>query len=367
MAVPSLPSTMIAAQVVEFNKPYRIHSIPTPSPSSIHAYDLIVRIAVASLCHTDSMVARGSFHSHLPITGSHEGAGTVVAIGSAVTNFSLGDRVMCGIKTHRCMECRTCRGPEEYRNYCPNNDGDLGIRRDGAFAEYAVCDARESNRLPDGVDFELAAPLACAGRTIFRAVKRARLEKGQWLGLVGSGGGLGHLGIQFAKALGLKVVGIDARDEGLALSREYGADEVIDVRKGKEAVVQEVMRATEGMGCHATVNLSDAASAAETACAVTMMHGRMIQIAQPDRVSVPMEEFIFRDIHVEGSLLCTVQQGQEMLEVVAKNGITVKTNMFYGLEQLPELVESAHSGRMQGKGLIIVDEEAVKKEQEETS
>ena len=80
-----------------------------------------------------------------------------------------------------------------------------------------------------------------------------------------------------------------------------------------------------------------------------------------------MEELIFRDIHVEGSLLCTVQQGQEMLEVVAKNGITVKTNLFYGLEQLPELVERAHSGKMQGKGLIVVDEEAVKKEHKETS
>ena len=111
-------------------------------------------------------------------------------------------------------------------------------------------------------------------------MKQARLEKGQWLGLVGSGGGLGHLGIQFAKALGLKVVGLDARDEGLALSYEYDADVVVDVRKGKEAVVKEVMRATEGVGCHATVNVSEAASAAEMACAVTMMHGRMIQIAQ---------------------------------------------------------------------------------------
>ncbi|MCJ1387794.1 hypothetical protein MMC18_000637 [Xylographa bjoerkii] len=358
---------MLAAQVIEFNKPYRIHSVPTPSPSSLPPSDLLVKIAIASLCHTDSMVARGSFHSRLPITGSHEGAGTVVAVGSAVTNFSIGDRVMCGLKTHRCMECRTCRGPEEYRNYCPNHDGDLGILRDGAFAEYAVCDARESNRLPDGVSFELAAPLACAGRTIFRGVKQARLEEGQWLGLVGSGGGLGHLGIQFAKALGLKVVGVDARDEGLALSYEYGADLVVDARKGKEKAVQEVMSATEGLGCHATVNISEAASAAEMACAITMMHGRMIQIAQPDQVSVPMQELIFRDIHIEGSLLCTVQQGQEMLDVVARHGITVKTNLFYGLEQLPALVKFAHSGKMQGKGIIIVDEEAVRKEQEAMS
>ena len=108
----------------------------------------------------------------------------------------------------------------------------------------------------------------------------AGLEKGQWLGLVGSGGGLGHLGIQFAKAMGLKVVGVDARDEGLELSRQTGADLVVDARKGVEEVVKEVKRVTGGQGCPATVNISDAKTAAALACAITMMHGTMVQIAQ---------------------------------------------------------------------------------------
>ena len=108
----------------------------------------------------------------------------------------------------------------------------------------------------------------------------AKLKPGQWLGLVGSGGGLGHLGIQFAKALGLRVVGIDARDEGLELSKQTGADVIVDARKGTEDMVKEVQKATGGEGCPVTVNLSDAKSAAAIACAITMMHGRMIQIAQ---------------------------------------------------------------------------------------
>ena len=109
---------------------------------------------------------------------------------------------------------------------------------------------------------------------------QAKLVKGQWLGIVGSGGGLGHLGIQFAKALGLKIVGVDARDEGLALTRELGADLLVDARRRKGDLVKEVMEATGGEGCHATVNLSDATSAAALACAITRTHGRMIQIAQ---------------------------------------------------------------------------------------
>ena len=103
---------------------------------------------------------------------------------------------------------------------------------------------------------------------------------GEWIALVGSGGGLGHLGIQFAKALGLMVVGVDARDEALALSKEAGADVVVDARKGKEDVVKEVHKVTNGDGVHATVNLSEAKDAATTACAITKMHGTMVQIAQ---------------------------------------------------------------------------------------
>jgi len=120
----------------------------------------------------------------------------------------------------------------------------------------------------------------CAGRTAYRGVVQSKVPKGGWLALVGSGGGLGHLGIQFAKALGMKVIGIDARDEGLELSKSAGADLVVDARKGKDEVVKEVQQATDGVGCYATVNISEGRTAADIACAVTMMHGRMVQIAQ---------------------------------------------------------------------------------------
>lgn len=151
---------------------------------------------------------------------------------------------------------------------------------DGAFAEYLVCDGRESCKLPDAVSFETAAPLACAGCTVYRGVVQAGLKEGQWLGIVGSGGGLGHLGIQFAKAMGFKVVGVDARDEGLELSKQNGADVVIDARRAKAEVIREVQTATGRGGVDGTVNVSDAKSAAATACAITKMHGKMVQIAQ---------------------------------------------------------------------------------------
>ena len=217
------------------------------------------------------MVSAGVMRTKLPCVGSHEGAGTVVHLGSSVTEFKKGDRVMAGLPRNRCGHCRTCLGDENYRHYCPSLAGHVGVTLDGAFAEYMVVDGRESSKIPDDVSFEMAAPLACAGCTIWRGVLQTELTEGETIAIVGAGGGLGHLGCQFAKALGLMVVGLDAREEGLALAEDSGADVVIDATQKKEKVVSEVMKATNGMGADATVNVSDNDQAAALACAVTKM------------------------------------------------------------------------------------------------
>lgn len=317
------------------------------------------------------MVASGVFgdKTKLPCTGSHEGAGTVAAIGSSVTGFQEGDRIMCGLYKHPCGVCSDCQAPKEksWAQYCQHSEGAIGVNIDGAFADYVLVDARHAARLPDTVSFETAAPLACAGCTIWRGVLQADLKQGQWLAIVGSGGGLGHLGVQFAKALGLQVIGVDARDGALELTKKNGADVVVDARKGDKAVVEEVGRVTNGEGADVTINVSDAASAAATACAVTKRHGLMIQIAQPDTIQIPFAEFIFRDIKVHGSLISSPDEGRRMLDVVAEHKVSVKTNTFQGLNELPKLIELAESGAMMGKGIIIMDEEQIKKEKENVS
>ena len=217
------------------------------------------------------MVSAGLMGTKIPCVGSHEGTGTVVHLGTSVTEFKKGDRIMAGLPLNRCGDCPDCLGDENYRQYCPNSAGYVGVTQDGAFAEYMIVDARESSKIPDSVSFEMAAPLACAGCTIWRGVLQTELKKGETIAIVGAGGGLGHLGCQFARALGLTVVGLDARAEGLALAKESGADVVIDATQKKEKVVGEVMKFTNGMGADATVNVSDNSQAAALACAVTKM------------------------------------------------------------------------------------------------
>lgn len=281
MAIKGVPETMQAVQIVEFNKPHELREIPTPTKLGPH--DLLVKIAVASLCHSDLEYQAGAIRgSTLPVIASHEGCGIVAAVGDAVTNFKIGDRVLAGQTYGRCGECDDCNGPENYKHYCGVAwASPMGGGRNGAFSDYHITDARESTHLPDNVSFETAAPLACAGITVWRAVLQTELEpeSGKWIGIVGSGGGLGHIGIQFAKARGLKVVAIDASDNGIALSKEMGADVVIDARLGKDAVVQKVMEVTNRQGVDASTCLTDAKVAPSVSCGITKRHGIMVQIA----------------------------------------------------------------------------------------
>ena len=157
----------------------------------------------------------------------------------------------------------------------------------------------------------------------------------------------------------MKVIAVDARDEGLELSKQYGADVIADARKGKEEVVKEVHKVTNNEGVPSAVVLSDHKDAAAIACACTKMHGTVVQIAQPDQISVPFPEIIFRDIRIRGSLICNPDESKSMLDCIAKNGVTVTTVPFYGLDKIEELVELVHSGKIKGKAVIVVDQEQI--------
>ncbi|KAK5167722.1 uncharacterized protein LTR77_007421 [Saxophila tyrrhenica] len=356
----TVPETMRACQIIEFNQPHQIRTIPTPSATDLKPNDLLIKIAVPSLCHSDLEYQKGVFPITLPVTASHEGTGTVLAFGSNVKRFDVGDRVVAGQTFGRCGECEVCSGPEEYRHYCPKREAMMSVGgRNGAFQEYLVVDGREATRIPDKMSFATAAPLACAGMTAWRAVRQARLEKGQWLGIIGSGGGLGHLAIQFArKSFGLKVVGVDARDEGLALSREMGADLVVDARKGRDAMVEEVQKVA-GPGVDAVLELSGHPSAAETGAAITRNHARFVQVAIADKLPVDVLQLIFKDLTISSSFMASQAETEAMLHAVVDHNVHVENNIFRGLDEIPRAVEMLKKAEYRGKACFVVDKDAV--------
>ena len=185
--------TMKAIRFTAFETSYQVTK-DTHKPVVSKPTDIIVKVAVASNCHTDSMVLNGAFPTKLPCTASHEGAGTIVELGPTAREmgFSEGQRVMCGVPLDLCGSCHDCLGPERERHYCVTEEH-VGVTTDGCFAEFVRVDARTTNILPNEVGFLKGAPLACAGRTIWRGVVLTELKAGEWVAIVGSGGGLGHL------------------------------------------------------------------------------------------------------------------------------------------------------------------------------
>ncbi|KAI1101185.1 GroES-like protein [Jackrogersella minutella] len=369
---PTIPDLMRAMQQTRSTTPSTPYTQTTVAVPAVSLQDLLVKVAAASYCHTDGMVAAGVFATALPHTASHEGAGTVVRVGphAAAARFAVGDRVMCGIPLHPCGACADCAGGEGGEGgpqYCARVDGHVGVHLDGCLAEYVRVDARFSTRLPDGLSLTEAAPLACAGRTAWRGVRVAGVPAGAWLLILGSGGGLGHLAVQFAKALGARVIGVDARDAGLELSREVGADVVLDAREGTAAVVGEVRRVTGG-GVHAAIVLSDAPGATALAAAATRMHGTVVQIAQPETVEVPFQDIVFRDVRIRGSLLCSPEESRDMVDFMAGlkergRGIRVVTTVFEGMEMLGEVLLRVKMGEVRGKAVIVVDRKQVEEDE----
>lgn len=140
------------------------------------------------------------------------------------------------------------------------------------------------------------------------------------------------------------------------LSTHVGADHVLDAREGNQVVVKKVQELTGGSGVDASINVSDHPTAAALSCAMTRMHGTMVQVSQPDNVSIPFKELVFRNIKVHGSLFCGHQWGEEMVELVSRNGIHVETKVFHGLDKVPEMIELSHSGKLKGKAICIVNQ-----------
>ena len=231
MASAGLPESMKAQVLEAFNKPYVFKSIPLPEITSEH--DLLIKLDAAGYCHTDAVLAAGEMRPSppkFPHVGSHELAGTVRALSdspSTVANqYPIGTRVGApGRSFHPCGSCFECKDPNNdyvgYSNFCVNSTTN-GLSKDGGFAEYAVVDARQVALIPDNIDALDAAPLTCAGITIYNALKRCTLSPGQRVGIIGCGGGLGHLGLQFAEKMGLRITGVDAADGPLKLAQSLG-------------------------------------------------------------------------------------------------------------------------------------------------
>ncbi|KAI3572716.1 chaperonin 10-like protein [Fusarium oxysporum f. sp. albedinis] len=332
----SIPKTMKALRLVKFNENYQLrHDVPVPQPGP---GEVLIHVAAASFCHTDYQVYQGTYGTQLPFTGSHEPAGTIASLGPGVPDdWKIGDRV--GVLTFRkpCDDCAGCKwrrsnyGTLDAR-YCENKTMNGIVKSGGGFAEYMISSYYTLVSLPDDVSFEQAAPLMCAGATVWNAIKQTGLEKGQTIGLTGIGG-LGVLGVQFAKALGYRVVASDNRDAGLKLASgvpEHLRPDLI-VNSSDEDAAQKILDITNGEGLHGAVVCTD-------------------NLGLPDEgFRFDAFNLVFREINVKGSLHCSVDEVKKMIDAVSEHGIVSHLTILplEEGEDIPERVAAhAFSGRL---------------------
>ncbi|TGJ76020.1 hypothetical protein E0Z10_g10930 [Xylaria hypoxylon] len=367
----SLPDSMRAQFLDAFNTPYALRSVPVPTLGS--PYEILIKVDAASYCHTDAVLASGQMKPNppsLPHIGCHEFAGTIVALPTdSSSTFSIGDKVgvpgrsfnPCGT----CFECAAGSTPEDpdadqpgYSVYCTealNN----GISRPGGFSEYAVVDSRQLTPIPNGLSAVDTAVLMCAGVTIYNALKRCALRPGQRVGIVGCGGGLGHLGLQFATKMGLRVVGIDNADAPLKLARGIATGaRIVDSRVQNAGDVAIELGTEDGkqdrgdMGLDSVVILPESQKAFDYGIGLLRNHGRCVIVSFPERgFHISARDIVFRDISIVGSLVGSNKTSREVLQFAAEHQVKAMMKTF-PLSRLNDLVAEYHKGE---GGKLVID------------
>jgi propanol-preferring alcohol dehydrogenase len=300
---------MKAAVVTSFTKPLDVRDVPIPEPGE---GQVLIRMETCGLCHTDIHAAQGDWpvKPTPPFVPGHEGVGIVEKLGPAVHHRRIGDRVAIPWLGRACGECRYCISGWE--TLCEKQQNS-GYSVDGAFAEYAVADARYVVPVPDAVSSMDAAPLTCAGVTTYKAAKVARIMPTERVAVFGIGG-LGHLAVQYARILGGSVIAVDVEKAKLDLAIELGADHVVNARETDPVAAIQALG-----GADVAIALAVAPAAFEQAFNSLRRGGRLVCVALPAEGSmqIPIFDTVLKGISIIGSIVGTRQDLVEVFDLHA--------------------------------------------------
>ncbi|ODV95228.1 hypothetical protein PACTADRAFT_49978 [Pachysolen tannophilus NRRL Y-2460] len=344
---PVIPKTQKGVIFYKNNGPLEYKDIPVPTPKPT---EILINVKYSGVCHTDLHAWKGDWPLpvKLPLVGGHEGAGVVVAKGALVNNFEIGD--LAGIKwlNGSCMTCEFCE--ESNESNCP--DADLsGYTHDGSFQQYATADAVQAAKLEPGTDLATVAPILCAGITVYKALKTADLRAGQWVAISGAAGGLGSLAVQYAKALGLRVLGIDGGPGKEELFKSLGGDVFIDFTKTKDQN-KDIIAATNG-GPHGVINVSVSERAIQASTEYVRPCGTVVLVGMPAGAVCASSVFnhVVKSIKIKGSYVGNRADTREALDFfdrgLIKSPITVA-----GLSELPQIFEKMEAGKILGRYVV---------------
>jgi len=339
-----IPKTMKAAVLHEFGKPLKIEQVPVKSPGE---NQVLVKVVSSGVCHTDLHACMGDWpvKPKLPLIPGHEAVGHVVALGRGVTNLKEGDIVGAPWLFSACGCCEYCI--TGWETLCESQQNG-GYSVDGGYAEYVVADARYVARFPEGINFQEMAPITCAGVTVYKGIKETEAKPGEWVAISGIGG-LGHLAVQYAKAMGMHVAAIDVSDEKLALAKRLGADLTVNAREqAPGAFLKE-----ETGGMHGALVTAVSPIAFEQALSTLRRKGTIALNGLPaGSFGLPIFDTVLNRFTVRGSIVGTRKDMQEAIGF-AVEGKVKATIHIAKLEDINDVLEQMKKGEVEGR--IVLD------------
>ncbi|QNM96263.1 alcohol dehydrogenase AdhP [Chitinimonas koreensis] len=316
---------MKAAVVREFGKPLSIEEVDVPE---VPAGQVLVKVMASGVCHTDLHAADGDWpvKPALPFIPGHEGAGYVARVGAGVTTLKEGDRVGVPWLHTACGHCEHCI--TGWETLCDHQQM-TGYSVNGGYAEYVLADPGYVGHLPASLGFAAAAPVLCAGVTVYKGLKVLDCKPGDWVAISGIGG-LGHMAVQYARAMGFHVAAVDVSEDKLALARALGADLAINASATDPAeVLQRELRGVHGA-------LVTAVSRPAFAQALAMLHkrGTMSLVGlPPGSFDLPIFDVVLNAKTVRGSIVGTRKDLEEALAFAGEG----KVQAHYSTDRLDHI------------------------------
>lgn len=338
-------STMKAAVVKAFGKPLVIEDVPIPVPGP---GEILVKLKACGVCHTDLHAASGDWPVKPvpPFIPGHEAAGLVAALGPGVTDFKVGDAVGVAWLHDACLRCEYCE--TGWETLCEHQHN-TGYSVNGGFAEYVIASAAFAARLPADVDFAAIAPILCAGVTTYKGLKETETRPGEWVVIFGVGG-LGHVAIQYAKAMGMKVIGIDITEDKLKLAREAGADHAVNALD-KDAV-DRVAKITGG-GAHGVLVTAVSTPAFAQALQMVRRKGTVSLVGlPPGEFPTPIFDVVLKRITVRGSIVGTRRDLDEAIAFAAEGKVKAEITTA-PLSEINTIFDKMKAGKIDGR--IVLD------------
>ncbi|MBO1754937.1 NAD(P)-dependent alcohol dehydrogenase [Allobranchiibius sp. CTAmp26] len=320
-------------------------------PTADGPHDVVVRIGGAGVCRTDLHILEGQWAEksqvELPYTIGHENAGWVDAIGSAVTNVAVGDKVIlhplvtCGL-------CRACRAGDDV--HCENSKFP-GIDTDGGYAEYLLTSARSCVKIDDALEPADVAALADAGLTAYHAAAKAalRLRAGDKCVVIGAGG-LGHIGIQVMHAISpAELIVVDRNPDAVKLALSIGADHAV---VGDGSQVDQVMELTGGKGAEVVIDFVGEGGSTKEGISMTRQGGDYLIVGYGENIDVPTIDLVSTEVNIIGNLVGSYNDLVELMALAAQGKVTLHTAK-YPLDDFQKAVDDLDNGRVRGRAILI--------------